>query len=97
MSFTLTLLTHNIIKIIFMAIRREYIFICTHITTEIKHIFFINLFPFCEHFSVTACKPMTGLFPELSDVLMFFLSFISTTCDWQARRIPVTLYAHTGW
>ena len=51
-------------------------FICTHIiTTEIKHILFINLFPFCEHFSVLACKPMRGSFLELSDVLMLFLSF----------------------
>lgn len=76
MSFTLALLTLNIIKIIFMVIRREDMFICTHIiTTEIKHILFINLFPFCEHFSVLACKPMRGSFLELSDVLMFFLSF----------------------
>lgn len=92
MSFTLTLLTLNIIKIIFMVIKREDMLICTHIiTTEIKHILFINLFPFCEHFSVLAYKPMRGLFLELFDVLLFFLS---ATCDWQAGRIPITLFSH---
>ena len=38
---------------------------------------------------------MAGLFLELSNVLKLFLSLISATCDWQARKMPIMLYFHT--